>query len=180
MLLAVFSAPIGCSGANHSESPAEKSRPESNTASQKEDLGGTKRVASRPAQKEEPQVILLPPGKNSVTVSVEVASNPETRQRGLMFREQLAPDEGMLFLFEEPQHLTFWMHNTYLPLDMIFINSNLTVIGVVENAAPLTDDSRSAPGLSQYVLEVNATFARRYGVGAGTRVKFIGVPELPK
>lgn len=89
-----------------------------------------------------------------------------------MFREHMDDGAGMIFLFEQPQQLAFWMHNTYIPLDMIFIRSDMTILGVVENAEPRTDDSRQVPGLSQYVLEVNAGFARKHGIGAGHLVKF--------
>ena len=123
------------------------------------------------------QVVLMPPGRDPVTVRVEIADDDPERQRGLMFREQLAPDAGMLFLFETPQHLTFWMRNTYLPLDMIFIESSLTVLGVVENAEPRTETTRSVPGVSQYVLEVNAGFSREHGLTPGTVVRFVGVED---
>jgi uncharacterized membrane protein (UPF0127 family) len=69
------------------------------------------------------------------------------------------------------------MRNTYVPLDMIFIEPGMTVLGVVENTKPLSDDHCSVPGDSQYVLEVNAGFARRYGLTTGTRVHFELAPE---
>lgn len=106
---------------------------------------------------------------------VEVASTIAERQRGLMFREHMDADAGMVFLFERPQQLAFWMHNTNIPLDMIFIRDDMTVLGVVENAEPRTDDSRQVQGLSQYVLEVNAGFAREHGINPGVLVKFEGV-----
>jgi uncharacterized membrane protein (UPF0127 family) len=124
-----------------------------------------------------PRVSLSPPGHDTVTVAVEVVSSAEDRQRGLMYRKHLDPDAGMLFLFEQPQQLTFWMHNTLVPLDMIFITSDWKVLGIVENATPLTDAARSVPGLSQYVLEVNAGFGRRHGFGPGTAVRY--VPASP-
>ncbi|HEY2732693.1 MAG TPA: DUF192 domain-containing protein [Polyangiales bacterium] len=123
------------------------------------------------------RVILSAPGREDVTVAVEVAQTSAERQQGLMYRKDLDPNAGMLFLFERPQQLTFWMHNTLLPLDMLFITSDWHVLGVVENATPLTDSSRSVPGMSQYVLEVNAGFARRHALGAGTSVRY--VPATP-
>ena len=121
------------------------------------------------------KVVLMPPGRDPITVAVEIADNDAERTQGLMFRKQLAADAGMLFLFERPQHLTFWMRNTYLPLDMIFIEPSMAILGVVENAEPLTEVTRSVPGVSQYVLEVNAGFSREHGLAAGTMVRFIGV-----
>ena len=91
----------------------------------------------------EPRVVLAPAGAAEATVVVEVARTPAELQRGLMYRERLDPGRGMLFLFPRPERLTFWMHNTYVPLDMIFIGSDHRVVGVVENATPLTDDPRA-------------------------------------
>jgi uncharacterized membrane protein (UPF0127 family) len=124
-----------------------------------------------------PRVTLSPPGGESVTVDVEVVDTPDARQRGLMYRKQLAPDAGMLFLFERPEQHTFWMHNTLVPLDMIFITADWSVLGIVENATPLTDSPRSVHGESQYVLEVNAGFSRRHGLAAGTRVHYSPVSD---
>jgi uncharacterized membrane protein (UPF0127 family) len=115
---------------------------------------------------------LSAPGHDPVRVRIEVVQSAEDRQRGLMYRKHLDPDAGMLFLFEQPQQLTFWMHNTLIPLDMLFITTDWKVLGIVENATPLTDSARSVPGLSQYVLEVNAGFARRHGLGPGTSVDY--------
>ncbi|HEX2678997.1 MAG TPA: DUF192 domain-containing protein [Polyangiales bacterium] len=140
------------------------------TASSKDKQDKAKAAASS-------KVVLLPVGQDPVTVRVEVVSTDEARQQGLMFRRQLAPDAGMLFVFEEARELTFWMHNTYLPLDMIFITSDLAILGVVENATPLTDTPRRVPGVSRYVLEVNAGFARAHGLTAGTRLRFVDVPN---
>jgi len=122
-----------------------------------------------------PRVVLSPPGKDPVSVRVEVAATVAERQRGLMFREHMDADAGMIFLFERPQQLSFWMHNTHIPLDMIFIRDDMTVLGVVENAEPRTDDSRQVPGMSQYVLEVNAGFAREHGIATGVLTKFEGI-----
>lgn len=119
------------------------------------------------------RVEISSPGAAPLSVEVEVVDTPESRQRGLMFRKQLAPMAGMLFLFERPEQHTFWMHNTLVPLDMIFIKSDWTVLGVVENATPLTDAPRSVPGESQYVLEVNAGFSRHYGLRPGTSVRYV-------
>lgn len=130
--------------------------------------------AGAQALPETARVVLMPAGGEPVTVRVEVARTDAERRRGLMFRQQMGQDEGMLFLFEQPSQLSFWMRNTYIPLDMIFIEPSLRVLGVVENAEPMTDSSRHVPGLSQYVLEVNAGFSRRHGLQAGTAVRFEG------
>ena len=124
-----------------------------------------------------PSVLLMPPGRDPVTVHVQVARDEESRRRGLMFRTRMTEDAGMLFLFERSSPLTFWMRNTYIPLDMIFIDEEMRIVGVVENAEPLTDTSRSVPGESLYVLEVNAGFSRKNGLSKGTAVRFEGVAQ---
>ncbi|MEY4578814.1 MAG: hypothetical protein RL701_3517 [Pseudomonadota bacterium] len=125
------------------------------------------------------RVVLTPAGRDPVVVNVEVVDTPDMRQRGLMYRKQLAPDAGMLFLFDQQEQHTFWMHNTLIPLDMIFIKSDWTVLGIVENATPLTDSKREVPGASQYVLEVNAGFSRRVGLQAGTLARYLPAGSKP-
>ncbi len=103
---------------------------------------------------------------------LEVADTPQTRARGLMFRRDLAPDRGMVFVFPKDDIQQFYMKNTYIPLDMIFIGSDLRVVGVVENARPLTLDIRSVDRPSRYVVEVRAFTASSRGIGAGATVRF--------
>jgi uncharacterized membrane protein (UPF0127 family) len=131
--------------------------------------------AAEPAKPAEAAVVLLPAGQEPLRVKVELARTEPERRLGLMHRKHLEADAGMLFLFERSQQLSFWMRNTHVPLDMIFITDQLLVLGVVENAEPLTESPRSVPGNSQYVLEVNAGYARAHGIGPGTVVRFEGV-----
>lgn len=100
-------------------------------------------------------------------------------ERGLMYRREMPENHGMLFLFRRTRHLTFWMMNTYLPLDIIFVTPERRVLGVAENATPQTTDAREVEGDSQYVVEVNAGFARAHGITAGTQVVFENVPASP-
>jgi uncharacterized membrane protein (UPF0127 family) len=164
---------LACSADSNASDPRSNNRTKQSPAKQAADVTNKSGQSSSSASKanQAPQVVFMPPGRNPVAVKVEVASTPKARQRGLMYREYLPADGGMLFVFEEPQQLSFWMHNTYIPLDMIFISKDFSVIGVVENTKPLSDDSCSVPGLSQYVVEVNALFARRHGIAEGTRIR---------
>lgn len=123
----------------------------------------------------EASVVLEPPGHNPVEVAVELARTPPERAKGLMFRSELPVNHGMLFVFDRGEHLSFWMKNTPIPLDMIFITPELRVLGVVENTEPFSTQSRSVPGLAQYVLEVNAGFAQTHRITAGTTVRLRGV-----
>jgi uncharacterized membrane protein (UPF0127 family) len=110
-------------------------------------------------------------------VRVEVARSEPEREKGLMFRTALPEDRGMLFVFDETENHTFWMHNTLIPLDMIFLGDDRNVVGVVANAAPRTDTARTVGKPSRYVVEVGGGEAAAHGIAAGTRATFIDVPE---
>lgn len=110
-----------------------------------------------------------------LTVPVEVARTDAERARGLMRRAELAPDAGMLFLFEASEDHTFWMKDTLIPLDMIFIDEDGRIVGIVERAEPLTLTPREVGAASRYVLEVNGGWAAAHGVRTGDRVRFENV-----
>jgi len=124
------------------------------------------------AQDKLPTVVLEPTGRDPVRVVVEIARTDEERRRGLMYRQNLAPGAGMLFLFPSDEIHSFWMKNTLIPLDMIFIRKDGTVAGVVENAVPKTLTARTVGKESRHVLEVNGGFARAHGIREGTRVSY--------
>jgi uncharacterized protein len=119
-----------------------------------------------------PTVVLAPAGAAPIRVTVELARTNEERRRGLMYRQNLAPDTGMLFLFEEDEIHGFWMKNTLISLDMIFIRADGTVAGVVENAAPRTLETRTVGLPSRHVLEVIGGYAKALGIAAGTKVSY--------
>ena len=112
-----------------------------------------------------------------VPFRVEVALTPEEHARGLMYRSRLDPDAGMLFVFDEPRVQRFWMKNTLIPLDMIFIGADRRIAGVVENAAPETETERMVPARSLYVLEIGGGLSARLGIHAGELVEMHGVPQ---
>ena len=109
-------------------------------------------------------------------VKVEIANTDPTRERGLMFRRGLPADSGMIFLFPVTEEHAFWMHNTLIALDMIFLGEDRSVLGVV-TAPPQTDTPRSVGKPSRYVIEVSAGEAAAHAVGPGTRAAFIDIPE---
>lgn len=106
----------------------------------------------------------------SVQMRVAAADDPQERAQGLMFVEQMPRFAGMLFEFETPQRASFWMKNTLIPLDMIFLDEHDVVIGVHENAIP-GDLTPIAPyeGVSA-VLEVNGGLTEALGIEAGTQL----------
>lgn len=103
-------------------------------------------------------------------VNVEIAATDEARATGLMYREALGQDEGMLFVFARDEVHSFWMRNTLIPLDMIFIAADGTIVGIVHSAQPRTDTPRSVGKPSRYVLEVPGGWSVARGVEAGDRV----------
>ncbi|NMO17013.1 DUF192 domain-containing protein [Pyxidicoccus fallax] len=108
-------------------------------------------------------------------VEVEIAATREARTRGLMWRKELADGKGMLFLFPHEEVQGFWMRNTLIPLDMLFISSDLRVVGIVSRAQPKSLESRSVGVPSQYVLEVPGGWTEKVGVRTGSTVQFEGV-----
>jgi len=120
----------------------------------------------------EPKVTITTKQGRDVTFQVEVADSPAKREIGLQYRRNLAPDRGMIFLFSEESQQTFWMKNTPIPLDMIFIGRDMKVVGVVAQTVPFSLDARSVEAPSQYVLEINGGLAERHGIQTGDRVRF--------
>ncbi len=127
-----------------------------------------------------PRVAIVGPGNQvRATVNVELAQSGRQRERGLMYRSELPADSGMLFVFKAPVHASFWMHNTQIPLDMVFASSNRRVIGVIANTEPYSDAPLEVTGISQYVVEVNAGFCKRHGVKTGDRLEFYDFSPNP-
>ena len=104
---------------------------------------------------------------------VEVADNPIKRAQGLMFRKELNENSGMLFVFPNSGKYSFWMKNTFIPLDIIWIDENLEVVYIYENAQPCSDecDSIIPDKEAKYVLEINARLAEKYGIEIGDVIK---------
>jgi len=109
--------------------------------------------------------------------TVELADDPQERAQGLMHRPGLADDAGMLFLYEWPQPVAFWMENTLIPLDMIFFDAAGRVVRVHENAVPL--DRTPIPGGDAVlaVLEINGGLARRIGIAPGDELRHPAMPQ---
>jgi hypothetical protein len=107
---------------------------------------------------------------------IEIATNDEQRARGLMFRNEMAADAGMLFLYRRNRVLTMWMANTYLPLDMLFIGSDGRIVHIAENTIPLSRTTISSRKRARAVLELNAGTARRLSINTGDRIVYDGLP----
>ena len=122
--------------------------------------------------------VIIEAAKGEVNFHVEIAATPEKREVGLMYRRELPPNRGMLFIFPAEKVNSFWMKNTPIPLDMIFISRERKIVGIVHETVPFSLDGRSVSVPSQYVLEINGGLSRRYGFKAGDAVRFDNVtPE---
>lgn len=106
---------------------------------------------------------------------VELARTDAEQQQGLMFRREMQPDWGMLFVYDAEAQRSFWMENTFIPLDMIFIDADGEVDSIIESAEPLTRVQRRSRGPAQYVLELNGGTVDDIGIEPGMQVELIGV-----
>lgn len=124
------------------------------------------------------RVTLTDAFKGTHVVEAEVAATGPQRTRGLMWRTELSAGKGMLFIFAAEQPLSFWMRNTLIPLDMIFIDKKLRITGIVKNAEPKTMTSRGVDAPSLYVLEVPGGWADKTGLQAGGTVRLDGIQAI--
>jgi hypothetical protein len=111
-----------------------------------------------------------------LAIDAELATTPETRTRGLMERSSLPVDQGMLFIFEVAQPLSFWMFNTLIPLDIIFADTERRITSISASVPPCRPPSRcptyTSPGLAQFELEVNAGTAIKAGIDVGDELRW--------
>lgn len=107
---------------------------------------------------------------------VELALDGPSHERGLMFRKEVPDGTGMLFVFPADGPRVFWMKNTLVPLDMLFISSAHKIVGILENTEPLTTSPRDPHAAARYVLELAGGTAFTKGLRVGDRVSFEGVP----
>jgi uncharacterized membrane protein (UPF0127 family) len=122
-----------------------------------------------------PQVTIVDADNSArATVKVELAETPDARELGLMYRNHLDDNAGMLFIFPSAGTEQFWMKNTVIPLDMLFADSEGKLLGIVANAQPYSEALLGGFAGTQYVLEVNGGFAAAHLIAVGDRLKFSG------
>jgi uncharacterized protein len=102
-----------------------------------------------------------------------VAANDQQRQKGLMYVKNMPELEGMLFLFPEQQELSFWMRNTYISLDMLFLDQNFVVKGILPKVPILNDQPRGINEPTKFVVELNAGIAEKYKIVQGARLEVL-------
>lgn len=127
-----------------------------------------------------PDQVTILTGSGPLHFQVEIADEPEEQARGLMFRPSLAPDAGMLFVFDPPRRTAFWMRNTMIPLDMIFVDDAGRIETIVVRRDTFSDRASTSKGDVRAVLELNAGTAAARGIREGDRVihpAFRAAPE---
>jgi len=117
------------------------------------------------------QLSIVAADGRKVPIEIEIASDPKEKALGLMFRTELPDAKGMLFPYEEPRELSMWMHNTYIPLDMLFIRPDGVIHRIERRAEPLSDRVINSEGEVSAVLELAGGAADRLGIKAGDRVQ---------
>ena len=125
-----------------------------------------------PACRSNPRVVISTKSGGQLALQVEVADTSAKRSLGLQYRNELGEEQGMLFLFPSEGAQSFWMKNTPLPLDMIFISSDLKIVGIIHQAVPFSTNSLTVPAPSQFVLEIKGGLSRRKGIEVGNNVRF--------
>jgi uncharacterized membrane protein (UPF0127 family) len=156
---------------------ASGSRPQSSEIGRRLLLGAPFVLAAGAALAQDAEIkfkrssLVVETGGREIKFDVELALNDVERSRGLMFRDKLGPYEGMLFDFYQEAPVSFWMKNTLIPLDMVFIGGDGTVRHVHANAKPLSTDSIPSQFPVRAVLEINGGSARLLGIKPGDRVK---------
>jgi len=136
-------------------------------------MGGLYALAEAPSQQSffSHGMVRLETDKGSFPIKVELAETPSQHERGLMFRKSMANDEGMLFRFPQTDIVNMWMQNTYIPLDMLFIDKTGEIVSIHRDAAPLSTDIISSQKPVQLVLELPAGSVERYAISIKDRVE---------
>jgi len=142
---------------------------------QNENQDNIKRERSGPSFKMEGELYFLEnPSKDTlITIIIEVADTYEEIGRGMMYRNRLENNQGMLFIFEVEEEQSFWMKNTRIPLDIIFINGKFQIVHIAKHTIPYSKDPIPSMHPAKYVLEVNAGFCDNNSIAGDDYVRFI-------
>ncbi|WP_247232418.1 DUF192 domain-containing protein [Telluribacter sp. SYSU D00476] len=128
--------------------------------------------SSTPTFTKEGEVVFISGGAAIKKIDVEVAENEAERNQGLMYRSYMPDSVGMLFIFEQSEPQSFWMKNTIIPLDILYVNENKEIVYIHKNTTPYSEQSLPSYENAQYVVEVNAGFTDRYGIKVGDSISF--------
>ena len=119
--------------------------------------------------------VTIKTGESAVVITAEVADTMVKRSLGLMYRQQLKPTAGMLFIFPYSSNHVFWMKNTTISLDLIYIDDSYKIVGIKENTVPFSEKAIRIGRSSRYVLEINAGLVKKLGVAVDQTVSIDGI-----
>ena len=112
-----------------------------------------------------------------VTIDLEIADNDFERARGMMYRKNMDASTGMLFIMEREEYQSFWMRNTYVSLDILFLDKTFSIVHIEKYTQPLSDGSIPSEKRAKYVLEVKAGFCDRHGINTGDSIRYSRLNE---
>lgn len=128
-------------------------------------------VVTLPDAAQKAEQVTIETAKGERTFTVEVVREEKDRNRGLMFRQEMAESAGMLFDYDPPQQISFWMKNTFIPLDIIFIGADGRILNIAEKTTPLSLERLPAAGKARGVLEINGGLSEKLGIKPGDKVR---------
>lgn len=126
------------------------------------------------AFKKEGELLLLKASNDSIIkpLNIEIADDEYQTETGLMYRKTMEDSQGMLFIFPDSQYRAFYMRNTQIPLDIIYIDANRTIVSIQKNAKPFDETSLPSEGPAKYVLEINAGLSTEWKLEKGDKIQF--------
>lgn len=128
--------------------------------------------ANAPSFVKEGEVVFLSGGKKIKKIDVEIAENEADHAKGLMYRPYMPDSVGMLFIFQNAQPQAFWMKNTHISLDIIYVGRDKKIVSIQKDARPYSEESLPSYGDAQYVVEVNAGYTDLHGIKVGDSIQF--------
>ncbi len=134
----------------------------------------TNETMTEPVFKKEGELFFQPAsgGKAITKIDIEKAESDQERMQGLMFRKSMDEDKGMLFIMDNNEQQSFYMRNTYIPLDIIFVDENNVITTIHENTKILNDNSLPSNGPAKYVVEVNGGYTKKHGIKVGDKISW--------
>jgi len=149
-----------------------------NSANKKTTTSKNTTIPASNAKTSEPQFVnegalqFLNDANIKAAIDIEVVDTADEIEQGLMYRQKMDKNKGMLFIFPDMQPRGFWMKNTYIPLDIIYVDADKTIVSIQKNTIPLSRQDLPSDGEAQYVIEVNAGFSDLHGLVPGDKVDF--------
>ncbi|MCU0345813.1 MAG: DUF192 domain-containing protein [Saprospiraceae bacterium] len=166
---------IGSLTSNRNAYPtSEVVTPPSTNSATTEPAPASNEAMPEPVFKKEGELFFQPAagGKAIAKIDIEKAETDQERMQGLMFRKSMDEDKGMLFIMDNNEQQSFFMRNTYIPLDIIFVDENNVINTIHENTKILNDNSLPSNGPAKYVVEVNGGYTKKHGIKVGDKISW--------